>query len=178
MKKELLVDNINTLKDRVEKTGGYKKSIEINYFFKHLILELSEYEKYKDSLLELAKTIGVDFISVKKNGFINYIHLTDISYKENIEKSGLIPPNSGFIGDLGYGIYVVDQRNYIAIDNLKDYIIDEPEDTLLLVYGSYCGEYIECIYGIGHKGYINIPMPKIDISHTKEIDIEEFLLDY
>lgn len=178
VEEKLSIEDLELLSKRIQKTGGCKNTLDVNYLFKHLILEKDEYVRYKDVLPELASEIEVDFISIKKNGCIDYVHLTNIFNKIEIENRGLIAPLSGFVGDLGYGIYVVDPRNYVAINNLKDYIMNEREDNILLVFGNHCGDYLECVYGKGHEGYINIPEVTIEINYTIEIRMEDFLLDY
>lgn len=129
------------------------------------------------NLDKLSNDLEVDFISVEKEGKLDFIHISNIEYKNDIEKYGLFYGE----GDLGTGIYIVDKNNTEGIDNLKTFISESfnyDEEKLLVVKGKYNGKYIECIYGYNHKGYVVVKneISQANISNIYEEDINLFLL--
>ena len=160
----------------IQSTGGDEEG----YLFKHLTLTEEEYEKTvrTRSLEEIAKEQQVDFISVRKEGRVRFLHVSNEYNYDSIDKNGLQSNADGFIGDLGIGIYVVDESNKIALDNLKTYVMDESND-LVLVDGYYYGPYTECVYGEQHEGYIVLltnSIPEHQILTLEVESVDDFLL--
>lgn len=150
----------------IEGTGGLPKTAmePADFLFQHLILEHGE-EKTKEELAELAQTHQVDFISKEEEGTFTFLHVTRPEHLDSIQENGLLASEDGYVGDLGYGLYVVDEEDTTALGNLLDYLeaaLEDDEEELLLVQGSYTGTFTRCIYGDGHEGYIVI---KSTVSH-------------
>lgn len=144
----------------IEATGGNPAVIfdPDDFLFQHMVLsEKEEYEK--EELKELAKTHNVDFISKEEEGSFTFLHVTSPEHLESIREHGLKPSEDGYVGDLGYGVYVIDEDDTEAIENLLDYLeaaLEDDEEEILLIQGSYTGAFTRCIYGDGHEGYIVI----------------------
>lgn len=144
----------------IEATGGNPEVMfdPEDFLFHHLVLS-DEKEYSKEELEELARTHEVDFISKEEDGSFTFLHVTSPEYLDSIQEHGLKPSDDGYVGDLGYGVYVVDEGDTDALENLMDYLeaaLEDDEDEILLIQGSYTGRYTRCIYGDGHEGYIVI----------------------
>ena len=111
-----------------------------------MILTQQEYSQVTD-LKKLAKQHQIDFICVKREGEVNYTHLTDVENVNFIEQNGL--KKKDVVSDLGIGIYVVDKNNYEGIDNLKTYFKD----------------YEKMKYILTINGKSNIIVTKLQIYH-------------
>lgn len=160
----------------IQDTGGDGEG----YLFKHLTLTEGEYEKIIStrSLKEIAKEQQVDFISVIKEGRVRFLHVSNEYNYDSIDKNGLQANADGFTGDLGIGIYVIDESNKTALDNLKTYVMDESND-LLLVDGYYYGPYTECVYGEQHEGYIVLlanSIPEHQVLTLEVESVDDFLM--
>lgn len=144
----------------IEATGGNPAVIfdPEDFLFHHLVLsDKKEYEK--EELKELAKTHDVDFISKEEEGSFTFLHVTSPEHLDSIREHGLKPSEDGYVGDLGYGVYLIDEDDTEAIENLLDYLeasLEDDEEEVLLIQGSYTGAFTRCIYGEGHEGYIVI----------------------
>ena len=139
------------LATRTEKTGELHDG---DFLFTHLVLTEAEWEEIKASTNREKFPFGlkVDFVSVLRNGGLEYLHVTDAD-RNYIEQNGL--KEGRYVGDLGRGIYVVEESNPEAVANLMDFLSEyKEEEELTLVKGYYKGQYTECIYGYGHEGYI------------------------
>ena len=164
---------------RIQKTAG---SEELGtYVFTQLVLTEKEYIESNDNDVDwelVASNIGVDFISIQRNGSIEFQHVTDPEMIEVIKEQGLIYDRS-FVHDLGCGVYGYlfnGDAGDIAMDNIKTYLENNETEDLAILTIDYDGEYLECIYGEGHEGYIVIPN---DLSPTNIRDIEEInILDF
>lgn len=159
----------------IERTGGKNG----DFLFNHLVLSEKELREV-ESIEELAEKHDIDFISVERNNSINYYHVTDIDNYESINEKGLLyNQNNEWVGDLGKGIYAVEQGNHIAIDNLQSYVAElVGGDDILIVEGVYTGIYTECIYGYGHEGYIVFKGNTDNIIDLIDCEVNDFLLDY
>ncbi|MDD4779205.1 MAG: hypothetical protein PHT02_01185 [Tissierellia bacterium] len=175
--------NTDNFKNRITSTGGYDGEC----IFKMLTITENEYKTIEDnniSLKELSNELQIDFICVERKENINILHITETSNKKPINKNGLIINNSDFTYDLGNGIYcVLDTNNpfYDGIENLKDYVLDGfDSNKILIVKGNYEDEYIECVYGKGHEGYIVLKnnVSKTNIDDLEIIKTENFLYKY
>ena len=151
--------NIEEILKRIERTGGnINESLE-DYMSTCLSLSEDEFDELNDS-------IGIDmfclqyditFITIKREGEINFVHYSNPNNEDSIKKIGLINMDSEWIMDLGQGTYVIAEDNYIAEDNLLTYLSEKDNvDELLKVTGVYNGPYEECVYGVEHEGYILI----------------------
>lgn len=164
---------IENLQKRVTKTGG---DPEMGYLFSHLVLD-------KESEHFSADELKVDFLSIVKDGPIDFIHVTSPNNLESMKEKGLILPTGDWIGDLGVGIYVVNEHDQNAIDYLANYLLDYNDsriDTeLLVVTGRYNGSYELCIEGDGHEGYalIKEAIPVAELSFEKTT-LKDFIYDY
>jgi len=163
---------------RIEKTGELYNG---DFLFTHLVLTEGEWEKIKASTDREKFPFGlkVDFVSVLRDGGVEYIHVTDAD-RNYIEQNGL--KEGRYVGDLGRGIYVVEESNPEAVANLMDFLSEyKEEEELILVKGYYKGPYTECVYGYGHEGYIvlkgtdGVKPGEISIDR---INVEEFEIRY
>lgn len=162
----------------VEKSGDIGNN---EFFFEHIILET-----YEESLLEdlVAKNKNNNLlISVKKNDTIDFIHVSLLENKNAIETTGIIASNN--IGDLGQGVYAVYKSGLEAIigmENLKDYVSEQydNENFVIVVTGTYTGEYLECIHGKNHEGYLVLKENVLveNINDIEIVDIDNFFFDY
>lgn len=138
--------------------------------------ELEELMNKYGSYTKISELYKVDFISVKLETEIDFMHLTSPRNKSSIERLGLIMGDSDYMPDLGKGVYVIDIYSEKGFENLKDFVVDKDEDDLLIVEGCYKGEIELCVYGEGHEGYIVI---NDDIEsenlETKIISVDDFL---
>lgn len=154
---------------RIQYTGRWTYEDSSKAIFRHLIItkeELEMIEKEYD-IEEFAEKYNISFISLECYGQIDFEHYTDVCNDESIQEKGLIISDSTWISDLNNGIYVIEEYDEDAKDNLNTYFEDkEEDDELLKVVGTYEGKYIKCIYGEGHENYIVIPtnIPSKDIS--------------
>lgn len=144
---------------QIEGTGGEPpKAGELeDFFFRHLVLP-ADAELTDEELKNLAETHQVDFISKEEEGNVSFIHVSRPEHLDSIQENGLIANETGYIGDLGTGVYVINQYDTDGIENVLNYIEGafENEEEVLLVEGSYDGKMTRCIYGEGHVGYIVI----------------------
>lgn len=171
--------NYEGILKRIENTGVNPYDINDDPMFKHLILSEEEFENINNDLGidTFAFKNGIDFISVRYNGEIDFIHYTSIDNKESIEEKGLIQIDNQWIMDLGRGTYVIEDNDDVAEDNLYTYFEEkDDDDEVLKIEGVYKGEYIKCEYGIGHEGYIVISnnIPPSDIFCEETTYGEEF----
>jgi len=163
---------------KIEQTGGKHD----DHMFKHMILTEEQYEEILKSgteLIKIAEESQVDFISVRKNNKITFKHISAVENESSINKSGLSFHDDEFIYDLGKGIYVIEESDEQALDNLKTYVAEGFEDDeILLVTGWYTGEYTKCVYGFQHEGYIVLSknVDDGDICCLYPESLDEFLL--
>ena len=164
----------------INPTGGYKD----DYMFNHMILSIEQYNAIladNPDIIKFADANNVHFISVKKNGSIEFLHVTSPANDELIEQSGLKINEDEYVMDLGKGIYaILDTKDvtYKGMDNLKTYIAEGYADNeILIVQGYYTGEYLECMYGYQHEGYIVLlnNVPSKDIWNIRTETIDDFL---
>ena len=170
--KELLINNILI---KQYGTGGRKGSND--YLFKVWELPGNLKEETIEEIIEQSKKYNVDFILETKKEELEFLHVSYIHLQESIEEKGLIiQTQDDWISDLGTGLYVVEDGNEEALDNLKNYVEHHEDDELLLVRGSYQGEYLECIHGDEHVGYICIKenIKKEDVE-CEVYEVEDFL---
>ncbi len=152
-----------------------------DFLFTHLVVAENELEeiKSKTTLKEFASSLRVDFISVAKDDGLEYLHVIDTD-RNYIEQNGL--KEGRYVGDLGRGLYVVEENNPEAVANLMGFLSEyKEEEELTLVKGYYKGPYTECVYGYGHEGYIvlkgtdGVKPGEISIDR---IDVEQFEIRY
>ncbi|WP_275372535.1 hypothetical protein [Clostridium tertium] len=176
---------MNRLYDKLKKnifdTGGDLNQAE-GCVFRHLVLDEYQLDEIKErgyTLFDIAEDLNIDFISLKRNKEIEFIHITSLENKNSIEENGLVIRESSHIPDLGSGIYVISEDTSYeeAIANLKD-ILEETygrNDTAAVVRGHYSGPYSECVYGDNHHGYIvlkyNVPSCDLEVKEEKVLDI-------
>lgn len=157
----------------INKTGRY--ITESDGLFKHMVISEKELNNLmiEKSLDEIAKEYNVNFISIKKKGSIDFKHYTLSEYEGSIYDNGLICNNGNYIPDLGKGIYVIDKNNVDAEDNVLDYLVEmyDYDEKFIVVEGEYNGEYIECIYGYGHEGYIVLQAEEVYIDFIDDVNI-------
>ena len=169
--------NIEEILKRIKRTGGNINEPIEDYMFSCLSLSKEEYDEIDNSIgIEVfCKQHDISFITIKYNKTINFIHYSDVDNEEDIKRLGLINVDSDWVPDLGLGIYVIEEKDIDALDNLMDYFGEkDDEEELLKVTGTYTGPYEECIYGEGHEGYILIPHDvKPDNIDTEIICFEE-----
>lgn len=154
----------------VEKTGGQGDSC----LFNHAIFENKEHTK---------EVTGIDFVSSKERGEINFLHISSLDNEESIWEKGLIISTGDYTNDLGVGVYVVDVDDDIAIDNLKNYVeshFEDGEERFLVVTGTYEGDYLLCQTGYGHEGYIVIKesIPSDKINDIQKVSVDHFICEY
>lgn len=151
-------------------TGG---PLDISFAFKMMMID-----DEKEFSLEEVKLMNVDFVCVKRTGPINFIHVSDVENRLSIDETGLKISKRDWIPDLGKGIYCVKEEDDEGLNNLKDYISEnEDSDYIIVVNGNYNGDYLECIYGVGHKGYIVLlnDVPVENISGIENVSVSDFL---
>lgn len=116
-----------------------------------------------------------DYILLKKNGAVNPIHVTHSYNEQSIKDNGLHCGD----GDFGYGLYVINKDNEIALDNLKTYIVDSfrnSEKTMAICNISYSGEYYECINQGTNEGYLLLTeSDNIKLNSIDTVNIVDFL---
>lgn len=161
------------LKKRIVKTGDIGGN---DFLFHMIVISEEEMDNLSSADLSiLAKKHDIDFICVKKTGCINYMHYTASENLQSIEENGL--KNSGTCKDLGAGIYVVRESDIGALINVQDYFAEAlsyEDDSIVCVSGRYNGDYIECVHGFQHTGYIVLLTDHIS---PKEIDVYEVNLE-
>jgi hypothetical protein len=150
------------LQYEIELTGNYVELIEEgNYSYEHVILNESSYKRIQMLPLKeqekLFKSFDADFISVKRNGKISFIHLTDVMFLPNIKKHGL-KADTEWIHDLGVGIYgfklEADERHMNLFWNNN-----RSGGKMFKIKGTFNGEYLECVFdnsgtNTNHVGYL------------------------
>lgn len=176
---------LRNLKNRsVIKDTGYLPNDEP--LFRHLVIseeELDILNKNYIGLEKIANDLKIDFISVTLKGEVDFLHISQLSSFNFIIKNGLKPKNTSYIADLGKGVYAVGIDDEKAIDNIKTYISELCDnDDIVIVNGTYEGEYTRCIYGEGHEGYLVFQglkgLSADELDNWDTIKIEEFLLEY
>jgi len=169
--------NTSHLKEKIQLTGGEDN----DFLFTHLVLAEKEYEEIIQmmTLNELAEELDVSFISVERKGKLEFLHVTSAEHYDSIEKKGFVIQPNSYISDLGNGLYVIQKDDVEALMNLEDYIselYEDNEEDILLVYGTYKGAYMKCVYDRGHRGYIVLPSTEsIIIQDMYEKTVSEFL---
>lgn len=164
-------------------TGGYAGSD--NFLFRHLILTVEQWEMIMENLAEdfevFCRQERIDFVSVQRQGDLDFLHLTSVENLDSISSVGLsASPFEGtvsWISDLGEGIYVISEDDLIGLDNLQTYCMDWKEDEVSIVTGSYVGPYLECVKGFQHEGYVVLQTSCIKGSdlETNIESLDEFL---
>ena len=163
---------LNKFTDRIQQTGEIKKN---DFMFKHIVFTEEELKEIQNnmSLKDIANTLNVDFISIVRNDSIDFIHVSNIKY--TYYNDGL--KAGRHIGDLGKGIYVINKNDPEAIDNLFNFLTEqyesddeESDEELTIITGTYKGEFTECIYGYGHRGYIVLNCDEIKPEYI-DVDI-------
>jgi len=164
--------------NRIEQTAGMGTS----FIFKHLIITVDEMECLLASGLSIEKFAtenNIDFISLKKFGKVEVLHITSTLNKQSIHEKGLLCNRTvGWINDLGIGLYGVDKDNETGLENLRTYVEGHfDDDDMLIVEADYTGEYIQCIYGYGHEGYIvlKVSIPAQDVTDIISSNVDDFL---
>lgn len=121
------------------------------FLFQHLVLSISS--AIDESELEkLADIHRVDFISQVEEGTINFIHVSYPSQLKSIKERGLIASSES--SDLGVGVYLIEEDDVEGTENLLTYVETLMQEEILIIKGTYQGEYMRCIYGESHEGYI------------------------
>ncbi|NFK79728.1 hypothetical protein FDA95_14200 [Clostridium botulinum] len=111
----------------------------------HIILKERFYnEKIIGKERRVCERFGCKTISVLINGKFEFIHFTQMSRIDSINKEGLkMPKDEESQNDtLGPGIYCYSYYQY-----LKGKSSTAPFGTNIFVRGIYAGEYLRCIYG-------------------------------
>lgn len=127
------------------------------------------------TLSDFSEEFELDFVICKYNDVLEFNHISKVKNLNGILKDGL----KAGTGDFGYGIYIIPSDDEIANDNLKTYVsemFDYNEKNILMIKGTYSGEYYKCIYGEGKEGYCIIESNNIPILDYKIIKIEDYLL--
>lgn len=156
----------------IEQTGGENN----DFLFTHAIV--------KEEVDLSSVSEEVDFISIEKEGSFDFYHISSTDNQDSIVENGLTLPEGTYVADLGKGIYVIDQEDEEALDNLKEYISefygDDEEAEILLVSGHYEGPYTVCVKGDGHKGYILLKniVSADNIEDAEKMFVEDFLWNY
>lgn len=157
---------------------------ELENEYRHLVLDINQRDlmkMYDISLDDFCKNKEVDFVSETHESEIEFIHVTKKSNLENIKHMGLITDDEAcFIPDLGDGIYGVDRNSEIGIDNIKTFLVDFPENELLLIKGMYRGRYNYCFKGENHEGYLVFWNRRIDPKDLsfEVMNVDDFLFKY
>ena len=151
---------------------------------KHLVVTQSNLDFmkiYDVDLVDYCRENEIDFVSKTNNSEIEFIHATRVSNLEDIKHMGLIINDEAtYIPDLGEGIYGVDVDSEIGIDNLKTYLVDFPDNNMLLIKGRYKGEYNYCIKGEDHIGYLVFKERRIPPENLsfEIIKVSDFMMKY
>lgn len=160
---------LNQLESQIEETGIWWDESDVDEYgnidfskleseFKHLAIDLKQIDFmkiYDIDLSDFCRDHEIDFVSQTHSGEIEFIHATRVSNLEDIKEMGLIiNEDATYIPDLGEGIYGADINSDKGIDNLKTYLVDFPEDEILIIKGLYNGKYNYCVKGEDHEGYI------------------------
>lgn len=134
---------------------GYIDFNNLENEYRHLVLDSNQkklIKMYGISLDDFCKENNVDFVSETHESEIEFIHVTKKSNLNCIKQMGLIVDDEAcFIPDLGEGIYGMDSSSEIGIDNIKTFLVDFPEDEILLIKGTYKGKYNYCFKGENMK---------------------------
>lgn len=190
-KEELL----NQLKNQTRETGiwwnesdidedGYIDFSNLEGEFKHLVVSQKQIEfakMYDIDLDDYCRENEIDFMSQTHNSEIEFLHATRVLNLENIKQMGLIVNDDAtYIPDLDEGIYAVDIASSKGIDNLKTYLVDFPDEEILLVKGVYEGSYNYCVKGEDHEGYIVFHDRKVGPEGLsfEIVKLEDFFLRY
>lgn len=187
---DLPMEILDELQEKViiERTAGAND----DYLFTHAVIRLNEsltFEAYS-GLKE-----RVDFISMEKEGVIDFLHVSKPEFEESIIKKGLLV-NREYIADLGRGIYLINVCQQEAWTNLENYVIssicgsetdylDEvdldllSEVELLIITGKYNGRYNICVDGWGHEGYVVVKNTiEPDILDIEMVNARHFVENY
>lgn len=153
-----------------------RKLIEVKGKFTHLVfhndLLYNKYVSYFDDF---------DFKSVKRCGGINLLHFTPKSNVESIMTRGF--EHQDWVGDLGQGIYCIRQGHAQSLHNVTRYFMSFEEEqegyinSLCAFRMYYDGNYIECISGYLHEGYI-VAHQGAGRLHTQVIEEASKYLNY
>lgn len=172
---------MKTNAQRIEETCGYPAGFGVlsDFFFKHLVLPKGKQVFQLPVLSAMAIEHQVDFISKEEHGTISFLHVTDVENLDAILELGLQPNVEGYVGDLGWGVYLIEEDDDTACDNLYDFLeAREPDSEVLILKGSYTGNYTRCLYGQGHEGYIvakeTVLAESIEDWYTKTVEEIEF----
>ncbi len=92
----------------------------------------------------------------------------------------IVDDEACFIPDLGEGIYGVDINSEIGMDNIRTFLVDFPENELLLIKGVYRGRYRYCFKGENHEGYLVFCSRRIDPKDLsfEVINVDDFFFKY
>ena len=117
---------------------------------------------------------------VRRNDTVEFLRVSSTEYEDEVEENGLNYIDTSFIGDLGIGIYAVDYSSTTAINNLKSYAMTLQDMELLVITGSYTGEYYECITEGDHEGYLVFkePLSRDCINEISKVDTVDFSYEY
>lgn len=179
---KMLFDNVtlSDLKQRITLTGGEHGS----YASRHLVIQAGELKELSQSGLDLkkiGKVLKVDFISKQTTGKLNFLHVAGINSVDYIKSVGIKQRNSSWVPNLGWGIYCIEPKNKQACLNLREYIsnlYDWTRDEICLVYGTFSGSYIECLYGEYHERFIVLSTHRVspnNITKMRVMKVGEFL---
>lgn len=166
-----------TLVIKQYRTGGYETSND--FLFKVWEIPANLEGEDLEEIIEKGIKDKIDFIIQEKVGEIDFIHVSYKDLKNEINENGLIyDENNDWINDLGRGIYVIEEDNEEALDNLYSYVENHEEEELLLVKGTFTGTYYECVHGESHEHYICIKENiSADFLSTEIIFVNDFLFN-
>ena len=160
----------------------FSGKIEKSEIFMHLILDEIDVLILRDnniSFRTLAEQCQVDFIAVRKYGQISFRHFASMDSYDFINQNGLHSKDPNSILDLGDGVYVIRSKyeDVSGYDNVLNWLgehLDHHTKEMLLVEGTYDGEYHECVYGYQHEGYIVLktPVPAEKIENISDVDVD------
>ena len=156
------------IKLEIKETGYLGDGI---YLWKTMILETDEELPSKKEL----ESLNVNLVLKKFEGVdLNLVHYTSEDNYEGIVEKGILLPDLNDENnnlDLGIGIYCIEEGNLDAELNIEKYLENYEEDYVSKFTFNFTGEYLECIYGEEHEGYIllakNVPAKDI-IEHDSE----------
>lgn len=150
-------DNVRTESNRVPNVPPVKPSTAVisktgqvgDYFmYTHAVIDNeSELQSVLDNHPE------VDLVSVKRFGSVEFMHVTDAANIDSILESGL-KVNHTINPDLGQGTYVIQASEREVLHGYLNEMYDDDDEEIGIIAGYYTGEYLECIHGDGHVGYI------------------------
>ena len=151
--------NIEDILKRIKRTRGNLDEPLENYICTCLSLSKEEFDEIDDSIgiSDFCFDNHITFATIKYDGTIEFIHLSNPDNEDSIKQKGLIDIYPNWVSDLGKGIHVIKKNDFVGEDNLMTHFgTMQKDEELLKITGTYTGIYEQCVYGEKEEGSVII----------------------